>query len=153
MLRPRTLGDVDACIQINSDPDVMRFLGPIWAPELQRTHLARQINQDVGEGLGHWAILPKSSDEMLGWVMLAQKDDLPEPELGYRLRRSAWGQGIATEAACTVLRYGLSRRGLQSVCAIAHRDNAASHRVLGKLGFSLVGPYTRGPIPELLFRT
>lgn len=152
VLRPRNLGDLEASIEINSDPAVMRFLGPVWPVEQQRRHLSKQIRDDLGEGLGHWAILPRGSDEMLGWIMLAQNADSDEPELGYRLKRSAWGQGIATEAARVVLDYGLIQRRLGSAVAIAHRDNSGSHNVLCKLGFELVAPFSRGPMPELLFR-
>lgn len=152
ILRPRDLGDLAASIAINSDPAVMRFLGPVWPPDQQRAHLTKQMGSDLGPGLGHWAIIRRDSDEMLGWVALAQDDAAEEPYLGYRLKRAAWGQGIATEAARVILDYGLTERRLGSVHAVVHRDNAASHKVLRKLGFALVGAVSRGPLPEVLYR-
>lgn len=152
ILRPRELGDLAACVEINSDPAVMRYIGPVWPPDQQRTHLAKQIDDDLGPGLGHWTIRLRDGNEVLGWVMLAQAERSAEPELGYRLKPAAWGRGIATEAARTVLDYGLVERRLGSVHAIAHRDNIASHKVLRTLGFGAVGAATRGPFPEILFR-
>lgn len=151
-LRPRELRDLAACVEINSDPAVMRYIGPIWPPEQQRKHLAKQIDDDLGPGLGHWTIRLRDRNELLGWVMLAQAERSAEPELGYRLKPAAWGQGIATEAARRVLDYGLVERRLGSVHAIAHRDNIASRRVLRKLGFEAIGAARRGPLPEILFR-
>ena len=153
ILRPRGLQDLEASIRINSDPEVMKFLGAVWPPEKQRQHLAEQIQSDQGAGLGHWAIIEKSGDdELVGWVMLARPAGHAEPELGYRLKQSAWGRGLATEAASVVLQYGWEELHLESAIALAHRDNSRSHHVLGKLGFALAGAHERGPMPELLFR-
>jgi len=152
ILTPRDLGDLAASIEINSDNAVMRFLGPVWPREQPRLHLEKQMCGDRGEEFGHWAIRHKGSDELLGWAMLAKSADNAEPELGYRLKSSAWGQGIATEAARVLLNYGVTERGLKSVIAIAHRDNGLSHNVLRKLGFEIAGPFSRGVMPELLFR-
>lgn len=153
LLRPRGPQDLEASIRINSDPDVMQFLGSPWPPDRQRAHLTEQMRKDLGAGLGYWAIIEKQGDEeLIGWVMLSTPQDSAEAHLGYRLRQTAWGRGIATEAAKIVLEYGFDHRHLGSVIAIAHRDNVRSHRVLGKLGFQKVGPHGQGPMPELLFR-
>lgn len=81
-MRQRELPDVAACIETNIDPAAAQFLGPIWPPDQERDHLSSQIRDDLGAGLSHWEIFRAGSDEMLGWVILAQKDVSPEPELG-----------------------------------------------------------------------
>lgn len=62
-----------------------------------------------------------------------------EIEVGYRLMKSAWGRGLATEGARAMLRYGFGERGLDRIVAVTHPDNAASQRVLRKLGLEYRG--------------
>ncbi|MDQ2691068.1 MAG: GNAT family N-acetyltransferase, partial [Chloroflexota bacterium] len=58
----------------------------------------------------------------------------PEVEIGYRLRRSAWGKGFATEAACAVRDFAFNSLGMQRLIALIDPDNIASIRVAEKLG-------------------
>ncbi len=60
-----------------------------------------------------------------------------EPELGYRLRRSAWGKGYATEGSCVLIRMGFTELDLQRVVAFALAGNHASQRVMQKAGLTL----------------
>jgi RimJ/RimL family protein N-acetyltransferase len=59
-------------------------------------------------------------------------------DFGYRHSRHAWGRGIATEAARGALQYGITQLGLKQVYAMTHVNNAASRRILEKLGFRFV---------------
>lgn len=142
ILRPRGPEHLDACLAINSDPEVMRYLGPVWPAAQQRVRLARQFATDWGEGLGHWAIFRKAaSDEMLGWVLLVPLEGTEEIQLGYRLKRSAWGDGIATEAGRRLVEHGLKTLRLPSLAAWTHPQNVGSKGVLTKLGFIPDGQY------------
>lgn len=142
ILRPRGPEHLEACLAINADPEVMRYLGPVWPAAQQRTHLTRQLSTDLGPGLGYWAIFRKTApEEMLGWVLLVPLEGTDQIQLGYRLKRAAWGDGIASEAGRAIVAHGLETLGLPSLAAWTHPDNAGSKGVLTKLGFSPAGQY------------
>ncbi|MES2341025.1 MAG: GNAT family N-acetyltransferase [Pseudomonadota bacterium] len=144
VLRPRGLEHLEACLAINSDPEVMRHLGPVWPPAQQRAHLTRQFSTDWGPGLGYWAIFRRATpEEMLGWVGLVPLEGTDEIQIGYRLKRSAWGDGIATEAGARLVAHGLETLGLPSLVAWTHPENRGSKGVLAKLGFEPAGQYER----------
>ena len=65
--------------------------------------------------------------------------DGEDVEVAYRLARSAWGRGVATEAAGALVRHGLGALGLPRLVAVTYPDNHASQRVLDKLGFERRG--------------
>jgi len=69
-----------------------------------------------------------------GWM-----PDGEDVEVAYRLARSAWGQGIATEAAGALVAHALGPLGLVRVVAVTYPENRASQRVLDKLGFERRG--------------
>lgn len=142
VLRPRGPEHLEACVAINSDPEVMRHLGPVWPPAQQRAHLTRQFSTDWGPGLGYWAIFRRAApDEMLGWVGLVPLEGTDEIQIAYRLKRSAWGDGIATEAGARLVAHGLETLGLPSLVAWTHPENRGSKGVLAKLGFEPTGRY------------
>jgi len=71
---------------------------------------------------------------MLGWCGLKYHADTGETDLGFRLFRNHWNKGYATEASHLALQYGFRRLGLDSVIARAVKENAASLKVMNKLG-------------------
>jgi RimJ/RimL family protein N-acetyltransferase len=76
----------------------------------------------------------------LGWVLLMPLDAVgPEIEIGWRLRRDAWGAGLATEAARAVLDYAFMILALPEVVADIHPENMRSIRVAEKIGLILRG--------------
>jgi RimJ/RimL family protein N-acetyltransferase len=87
------------------------------------------------EGFGMWIVELAATGKIVGHAGLQRMDGTDEIELGYYLGVSAWGQGYATEAARACLRYGFETCGLARVVAVVRPDNAASRKVLDKLGF------------------
>jgi RimJ/RimL family protein N-acetyltransferase len=148
ILRQFTEDDAALLFELDSDPEVMRFIGPRPHNDLDgyrghiRDRLLPQYEKD--EGCGCLAILDKAGGEFLGWVFLRpalqhrMAGDVGfregELELGYRLRRSAWGKGIATEASRAVLDHTFAAPGLVRVVALALVGNVASTRVMEKVG-------------------
>jgi RimJ/RimL family protein N-acetyltransferase len=92
------------------------------------------------EGFGVWASFERSTGEFLGWFeFYPWKDAGPdEVELGYRLRKSAWGKGYATEGSRALIRKGFTELGVQRVVAETMVVNAASRRVMEKAGLTHV---------------
>lgn len=155
LLRLATPGDLDAYAPIFADPEVMRFIGDgsLRSPERVARSIERSRELFAERGLGVLLAIDRATGEILGDCFVvpvmrsgADAKDLrdrgPEIELGYRLKRSAWGKGYATEAARAVLEWALGPDGprLSEVIGITHPENLASQRVLLKVGFEREGP-------------
>ncbi|MFG1881254.1 GNAT family N-acetyltransferase [Micromonospora sp. NPDC049102] len=137
-MRRLTMADVDALVELESDPEVMRFLtgGVATARATARDEQLPRLLAQYGRhpGLGRWAALDRASGEFLGWFALDPSEDGAEAELGYRLRRSAWGRGLATEGSRALVRYALDVVGVRRVWAQTMAVNERSRRVMEKAG-------------------
>jgi RimJ/RimL family protein N-acetyltransferase len=144
VLRRFTVGDVDNVVELDSDPEVMRYLTggrPTPRREIQDEVIPRWLSfYERFDGHGFWAAIEKSTGEFLGWFHFRPKPggSLDEPELGYRLRRSAWGKGYATEGSRALIRKGFAELGVRRVVAFTMAVNLASRRVMEKSGMRLI---------------
>jgi RimJ/RimL family protein N-acetyltransferase len=144
VLRRFTEADVDNLVELDSDPAVMRYLtgGKATPRERIRDEIIPRIlgYYEHYSGLGTWAADERFSGRFLGWMGLHPEDgrDPSEAELGYRLRRPAWGQGYATEGSRALIRKGFTEYGLRRVFATTMTVNAASRRVMEKCGLTFV---------------
>jgi RimJ/RimL family protein N-acetyltransferase len=141
-LRRLTVADVDALVELDSDPEVMRFLSggrptplAVVRDEQVPTVLAQY---DRHPGLGRWAALDRGTGDFLGWFALDPSADGTEAELGYRLRRRTWGRGLATEGSRALVRYALDTVGVRRVWAETMAVNSRSRRVMEKAGLRYV---------------
>ena len=143
-LRPRTPADLDACLAMDRDPLVTRFIPGPWAdPVAHRAFVEDRLHRRYPAGMGYWSILAPAG--FVGWVLLTPLDrDGSEIEIGWRLVRAAWGRGYATEAARPVLAHALRRLRLPRVVADIDPENAASIAVARKLGLLPVGTVRHG---------
>ncbi len=140
-LRQRMLADSDACFAMDREPEVVIFIdGPWDDPVAHRAFIEERTRGPYPEGLGYWAIERLADRAFLGWILLIPRDaEGPEVEIGWRLKRAAWGQGHATEAAHPVLRHGFATLGLGEIIADIDARNTASIRVAEKLGMRATG--------------
>jgi RimJ/RimL family protein N-acetyltransferase len=140
VIRPFGEGDSEHLVELDSDPEVMRYLtGGKTTPRIRiETAVMPRMLRDYERypGFGAFPAFTKAEDEFIGWFMLVPRMDSPpeEAELGYRLRRAAWGKGYATEGAAGMIRYGFEERGLRRIWAETMAANARSRRVMEKLG-------------------
>ena len=141
VLRRFTAADVPLLVELDSDPDVIRYADPEYlaAPPTEDQERATLSHILTGYEHGHefWAAEEDDEGRFIGWFFL-RPDDAGEWELGYRLRRAAWGRGLATEGARAVVDHGFETLGLELIYAEAVTANTASINVLEKLGFSYV---------------
>jgi RimJ/RimL family protein N-acetyltransferase len=154
LLRPRTLADTDACLAMDADPAVTRFVTGPWSdPIAHRTFIEARTLGPYPRGLGYWIICRRNDAEsFLGWVLLIPADGTrPEIEIGWRLRQAEWRQGIATEAAEPLLRDGFVTVKLPEVIAEIHPDNSGSQRVAEKLGLRRIGVVSLHGAPTLRY--
>lgn len=135
ILAPASPDDGPALAALERDAEVMRHLGP---PGLPENDPAPYLRPRGGEP-GVWTARLRSDGSFVGWfALIVAEDRVDTAELGYRLRRAAWGRGLATEGAAAVLRHGVGTMGLARVRATTMTVNTGSRRVLEKLGFVCV---------------
>jgi RimJ/RimL family protein N-acetyltransferase len=145
ILRQFTAADVDALVELDSDPAVMRYVtGGRGTPraEIRDEVLPFWMAYDQrGEGYGFWAAIDRATADFLGWFHLRPHpggDDPRGAELGYRLRRTAWGRGYATEGSRALIDHGFADLGAERIYAETMVVNAASRRVMEKAGLRYV---------------
>jgi RimJ/RimL family protein N-acetyltransferase len=94
-------------------------------------------------GFGFWAAIEKSTGDFLGWFHFRPPEgsDPDEVELGYRLRKPAWGKGYGTEGSRALIRKGFTELGVRRVIAGTMAVNLASRRVMEKAGLTLERTY------------
>jgi RimJ/RimL family protein N-acetyltransferase len=152
MLRRFTPADVDRLVELDGDPEVMRYLtggAPTPREAIERDILPYWLGYyERFAGYGFWAAIEKASGEFLGWFhfrppAVAAPDEV---ELGYRLRRAAWGKGYGTEGSRALIRKGFTELGVRRVVASTYQDNVGSRRVMEKAGMTLTRSYR--PTPE-----
>jgi RimJ/RimL family protein N-acetyltransferase len=137
----REFQDADAPLlfELDSDPELMRFIS-----KGQPTPLARIQNEYIPRMLdyyrrippqGFWAAHLREAGAFIGWFHLRpDRISAGEMELGYRLQRSVWGRGLATEGSQALLNNAFNRWGYGKACARTLADNLASRRVMEKAG-------------------
>jgi RimJ/RimL family protein N-acetyltransferase len=144
ILRRFTRDDVDNLVELDGDPQVMRFINggrPTPREEIENDILPAFLSYyDRYPGYGFWAAIEKATGQFLGWFHLRppKGGNADEPELGYRLRRSAWGKGYATEGSASLIRKAFEELGARRVFASTMVVNTASRRVMEKAGLRFV---------------
>ena len=143
-LRLRRLLPSDApdLIALDSDPEVMRYVGSpagVKSPEETAERVRRRVQERDGAGLGFWRVEGRADSVFYGLGGLLRMPETDDVEVAYRLARAAWGRGIATEAAGALVGHAFSTLTLPRVVAVTYPDNVASQGVLDKLGFERRG--------------
>ena len=138
-LRRFTTADVDNLVALDSDPEVMRYLtnGKPTPREQVESEILPSILQCYQRSeAGRWAAEELTSGSFIGWLSLQPPDDgsTTELDLGYRLRRSAWGYGYATEGARALIHQAFTTLGTQRVFAQTMAVNTRSRRVMENSG-------------------
>lgn len=149
VLRQFTKFDADSLFKLDSDPEVMRFINGGKSTDyqvIQNQILPKFIEYyDKYASFGFWAAIEKSSDDFIGWfhfypalenafiveLNLVTNDEIA---LGYRLCKSAWGKGYATEVSRALIFQGFAHWSVQQVASWALAANKASIRVMEKAG-------------------
>jgi [ribosomal protein S5]-alanine N-acetyltransferase len=137
-LRPFADSDADDLFALHSNAHVLRYWdSPPWDDRARADRFLAVSRQIAEEGSGARLAIEGVSDAVfLGWSGLTRwNPDFRSASLGYCLNDAAWGRGYATEAAGALLQWGFDTLDLNRVQAEADTRNAASARVLEKLGF------------------
>jgi len=151
-LRQFTETDVENLFELNSDPEVMRYITggkPTPREEIRDNIIPFHLGvYERSDGLGTWAAQARSTGEFLGWFHFRPGSG-EGAELGYRLRRGAWNKGYATEGSRALIRKGFTDLRVDRVFALTMTVNTASRRVLEKAGLTLVRTFP-WHLPDLI---
>lgn len=135
-LRPCAPTDCADFIALEQDPEVMRFLNGGFAVDRTKEDPDGPFLMPTGTEPHVWTARRTHSGAFVGWFCL-----WPEvgnvAELGYRLRRAEWGQGLAAEGAASLIAWGFTSAGYDRVVATTMAVNQGSRRVMEKLGMTL----------------
>ncbi len=142
-LRPFAAGDLKDLHAMDGDERVMRTIGsglPGRTREQCMQALERMIafaGTHAGYGLLHAS--RRDDGTFVGGCGLYPLPDTDDVEVAYRLPYGCWGQGYATEMAAAMLAHGFAALNLARIVGVTHLDNAASQRVLEKIGMRAEG--------------
>jgi ribosomal-protein-alanine N-acetyltransferase len=138
--RPLTANDAEFIRELLNDADFLRFIGDrgVRTVEDARRYIAEgPVASYAQHGFGLWLVELRSDRTPIGICGLLKRDVLPEVDIGFAFLPSYRAQGLAHESAAAVLDHAISRLGLRRVAAVVNPENAASIRLLGKLGMTL----------------
>lgn len=152
ILREFAKEDAELLIDLDSDPEVMRYLtnGKPSDPEVVRNRMIPDLLRfyECYEGLGFWAAIEKETNQFIGWFLLRPaKDPSQGIELGYRFKKTAWGKGYATEGSRVLLEKAFSYPWVKRVMAITMKGNEKSWSVMKKLGMKFETNYVEENFP------
>lgn len=132
-------------VELDSDPEVMRYLGSGRArtrEEVEQLHRGRLAVAACAPGLGFWAGFVEG--DFVGWWILEppeRPDQGPaagQAELGYRLLRRHWRKGLASEGARELIRHGFEDLGLTRIFAETMAVNQVSRTTMASIGMTHV---------------
>ncbi|PWN70512.1 N-acetyltransferase [Chryseobacterium phosphatilyticum] len=139
--------DCERMFLMDSDPDVMKYLGkPVTSLDESKETIKMIQKQYEENGVGRLAVIEKESGLMIGWSGLKL---LRQPinghvntlDLGYRFIPEFWGKGYAMETAKAALDYGFNKLKADTIYAYADTGNTGSNHMLRKLGFENTGEF------------
>lgn len=152
ILRRLNPDDADAFYLLNQDPEVLRYTGdaPFADAGAARAFL-KTYDQYERFGYGRWAVIRQQEGDLIGWCGLRFNPEKGETDVGFRFFRQCWGMGYATEAAKASIETGFNVFNLSRIVGRAAAANAASLRVLEKVGMTKVGPIAFSGMEGLLY--
>jgi len=148
ILREVMDSDLEGFFELDSNPDVHRYLGN--KPIKSKTEAQQAIDfirrQYVERGVGRFAVIERSTGEFMGWSGLkfntGNKEAIGDKhdfhDVGYRLIPRYWNKGYATESSIAALEFGFNDLKLDSIVGAAETGNLASNTILKKIGLKFM---------------
>jgi len=150
ILRPVLDTDVDGMFELDSNPEVHRYLGnmPITTKEQAVKAIEALQEQYKERGIARWAVIHKETNEFMGWSGIKYLHESEQEngfynvyELGYRFIPKFWGKGYATESAQAWVDYIFNETDIKTIYAAADIPNKGSVNVLQKAGFEITDEF------------
>lgn len=152
ILRDWQQEDLEPFRQLNSDKEVMRYFPKIYSEE-ETDAFYEAIKKEFQEyNYGLYAVEVKESKEFIGFIgfhrATFEADFTPCVEIGWRLKRDAWGKGYATEGARACLEYGFTNLNFKEVYSFTAKINEPSQNVMKKKGMHYVKDFNHPKVPH-----
>ncbi|NBE56042.1 GNAT family N-acetyltransferase [Streptomyces boluensis] len=139
LLRDWRDSDLAPWAAMNADPEVREHFPDIQTPERSAASVAAFQDDLDRRGWGWWAVEVADTGEFIGFAGLDPVDEdmsFTGVEAGWRLTRTAWGHGYATESALAVLEFGFDTLDLPEILAITTAANVRSQAVMRRIGMT-----------------
>jgi ribosomal-protein-alanine N-acetyltransferase len=153
VLREFQFEDLDALAAILCDRETMRY----YPMSFDRAEVADWIQRNrtryANDGYGLWAMILKSTRELIGDCGLVRQsvDAVDEIEIGYHMRRDLWNQGYASEAARACRDYGFANLKVDRLISLIRPENLASRRVAEKNGMTIWKEVTKADLLHYVY--
>lgn len=144
-LRPWTMDDLQPMSELNADREVMRYFPSTPTKQETKNFITRMIDHQADHGYCYFATELLDTREFIGFIGLAyqtyEAPFTPATDIGWRLKRSAWGKGYATEGAKACVEFAFNVLNLSSIYSVASEINRPSLRVMEKIGMLKLGEF------------
>ena len=152
VFRKWTDRDIDDFSAMNLDPEVMQFYPSLLSREQTEVSMGAIKNQFEKMGYGLYVVEHRSTNQFMGYIGFStpsfESFFTPCTEIGWRLKRNYWGQGLASEGGAACLAFGFSNLGLQKVFSFTAAVNFRSERVMNKIGMTKTGEFEHPKLPS-----
>ncbi len=130
--------DIEILSALNADSEVMEFFPSIQTREQSEKFIAQMQNEFGEKGFCYFAVDQLDTNELIGFIGIHEhtfeSDFTPCIDIGWRLKRSVWYQGFATEGAKRVLEYAFNELKIEKIVSFTPIINTPSENVMKKLG-------------------
>ncbi|WP_028543292.1 GNAT family N-acetyltransferase [Paenibacillus taiwanensis] len=137
--------DVEPFCRLNADEQVMTYFPKTLTPDETISFYHAIQSEFEACGFGLYAVETKQNKEFIGLIgfhkATFEADFTPCIEIGWRLKKEAWGQGFATEGAAACLQYGFNELGFSEVYSFTAEVNKPSQNVMNKIGMSYLNTF------------
>ena len=144
--------DLIVLAKINADIDIMKHFPKTQTKNETSEFISRQKNQYKENGYNYFATEILKTGEFIGFIGLAfqgyETDFTPATDIGWRLRKSAWGYGYATEGAKKCLEFGFEKMNLDKIISTCTEKNTNSESVMKKIGMEKIGEFNHPKLKE-----
>jgi RimJ/RimL family protein N-acetyltransferase len=139
LLRLPEAADAQALMEIHQDPEVLaQGLVTLTAPpggiDVALRNVERMLRHWKRHGYGQFSVVERNTGQVIGCVGFYQRDEESEIEIGWIIRRSHWGNGLATEAARAAIEWAWQTTTIAHITSVIRPDDARSARVAEKSG-------------------
>ncbi|WP_196137636.1 GNAT family N-acetyltransferase [Aliikangiella sp. G2MR2-5] len=158
----RLLGaeDKELLFELDQDPEVMKYINGgkmTTMKDVEEVYLPRLASYSSPEkGWGMWGVFVKNNEDFIGWILVrpmeffSENPEFDNLELGWRFKRSSWGNGYGTEAAKAVMDAVGEPDDVKRLSAVAMLGNEASVNIMKKLGMEYIKTYThKDPLGDI----
>ena len=144
--------DIEDFIGMNQDSDVMKYF-PKMLTEEESVNMCVRINEEIRtKDFGFFAVEHKVTGDFIGFIGLHEAtfeaSFTPCIEIGWRLKKAYWNQGLATEGAKACLDYGMNVIGLDSIYSFTAEINTPSQRVMQKIDMHFDGAFDHPAVED-----